>query len=263
MMLKPEDIIDYHKNGYISPKWQMSIKELTLLKKNINNIINNNPKIRPEQIVCPHIEGGTRGDLKNINYKYFIKLAYNQEITNMVEQILGNNFLLWGSQIFCKPAYDGMAVPMHQDAYYWPIKPMSTCSVWIASDKAMKINGCLSVIAGSHKESTYAHIIKDNKTALDAGLPDKYLKKRNKDYIILKPGQISLHHSNLIHGSEINNSPYRRAGIVYRYMSSKSIFNRNTKNHEQKDGHSVNYSKRPIWLIKGNKGNNILVNKYN
>ena len=70
MMLKPEDIIDYHKNGYISPKWQMSIKELTLLKKNINNIINNNPKIRPEQIVCPHIEGGTRGDLKNINHTW-------------------------------------------------------------------------------------------------------------------------------------------------------------------------------------------------
>ena len=74
---------------------------------------------------------------------------------------------------------------------------------------------------------------------------------------------MSLHDANLVHGSEKNNSPYRRAGIVYRYMSSKSIFNRNAKNHEQKAGHSVNYSKRPIWLIKGNKGSNILVNKYN
>ena len=45
-------------------------------------------------------------------------------------------------------------------------------------------------------------------------------------------------------------------------MSSDSIFDRNVKNHEQKDGHIVNYSKRPIWLIRGKKGKNTLVKKY-
>ena len=259
MILSKNNIIDYDHNGYITPSWKLPKDKLNLLKKHIDNIINENPNIRPEQLVCPHIKGGSKGELKNNNYNYFLDLAYTEEIISMISQILGNNVILWGSQIFCKPAFDGMEVPMHQDAHYWPIKPMSTCSVWMAADKAMKINGCLTVIAESHKDRTYQHEINNNKTALNAGIPKKYIENKNKDYIILEPGQMSLHHSNLIHGSEKNNSPYRRAGIVYRYMSSKSVFDRNAKNHEQKDGHTVNYSKRPIWLIKGNKGNNTLV----
>ena len=123
---------------------------------------------------------------------------------------------MWGSQIFCKPAYDGMKVPMHQDAHYWPIKPMSTCSVWIAADRATKSNGCLTVISGSHKRETLKHIVNNDKTALDSEIEDRYLINKTKDYIILEPGQISLHHANLIHGSYQNDSPYRRAGIVYR-----------------------------------------------
>lgn len=262
MTISKSEIKHYKIKGYVTPSWQLPSKQINHLKKNINIIIENNSKIRPEQIVCPHIEGGTKGELNNGNYKYFLKLAHTNEIINMVKPILGNDIILWGSQIFSKPAFDGMEVPMHQDSHYWPIEPMSTCSVWIAADRATKINGCLTVIEGSHNSETYKHVIKNNKTALNAAIDDKYIKDKIKKHIILEPGQLSLHHSNLIHGSDKNNSPYRRAGIVFRYMSSKSKFNRKAKNHNQEDGHSVNYNKRPIWLINGNKNNNTLVKTY-
>ena len=263
MLLSKNNIKHYNLNGYITPSWELPFGKLDLLKINIDSIINQNQNIRPEQLVCPHIKGGSMGELNNKNYNYFLKLGHTKEIIEMISQVLGENIILWGSQIFCKPAFNGMQVPMHQDSHYWPITPMSTCSVWIAADKSTKINGCLTVIPGSHKGNIYRHEINEKNTALNAGINEKKIEDKNKNYIILKPGQMSLHDANLVHGSEKNNSPDRRAGIVYRYMSSKSVFNRNTKNHEQKDGHSVNYSKRPIWLIKGNKGNNILVNKYN
>tara|TARA_B100001029_G_scaffold21161_1_gene14084 strand:- start:400 stop:1191 length:792 start_codon:yes stop_codon:yes gene_type:complete len=259
MTITDIELKKYHDNGYINPSWKFSSIQVQLLKKNIDQILLKNPNIRPEQIVCPHIKGGTKGELNNINHNYFLKLAHTKELINIIKLILGDDILLWGSQIFCKPAYDGMKVPMHQDAHYWPIQPMSTCSVWIAADRATKSNGCLTVIAGSHKRETLNHVVNNDKTALDSGIEDQYLKNKPKDYIILEPGQISLHHANLIHGSYQNNSPYRRAGIVYRYMSSHSNFNRKVKNHDQKDGHSVNYSKRPIWLINGSKKNNTLV----
>ena len=259
MTISDKEIKKYHKNGYITPSWKFSSKQVELLQMNIDKIIKNNPNIRPEQIVCPHIKKGTKGELNNRNHKYFLKLAYTNEIINMVKSIIGKDIILWGSQIFCKPPFDGMEVPMHQDAHYWPIEPMSTCSVWIAADKATKINGCLTVIPGSHKDNTFKHVVNNNNTALNAGIENKYIMNKIKDYILLEPGQLSLHHANLIHGSDKNNSPLRRAGIVYRYMSSKSNFNRKAKNHDQKDGHSVNYSKRPIWLVNGSKNNNTLV----
>ena len=262
MTITRSEIEHYQIKGYVSPSWQLPIKKINLLKKNINKIIKSNADIRPEQIVCPHIEGGTRGELNNINHEYFLRLAYTNEIINMIKSILGNDIILWGSQIFSKPPFDGMAVPMHQDSHYWPIEPMSTCSVWIAADRATEINGCLTVIESSHKSETFKHVTNNNKTVLNEAIDNKYIKNKIKKHILLEPGQLSLHHSNLIHGSDKNNSPHRRAGIVYRYMSSKSKFNRKAKNHNQKDGHSVNYSDRPIWLINGNKRDNTLVKHF-
>ena len=42
----------------------------------------------------------------------------------------------------------------------------------------------------------------------------------------LEPGQMSLHDVNLIHGSNPNASPRRRAGVAYRYMPTTSHFDR-------------------------------------
>ena len=42
----------------------------------------------------------------------------------------------------------------------------------------------------------------------------------------LEPGQMSLHDVNLIHGSNRNTSPRRRAGVAYRYMPTTSHFDR-------------------------------------
>ena len=41
---------------------------------------------------------------------------------------------------------------MHQDGQYWPIRPLATCTVWLAIDDSDRENGCLTVIPGSHRE---------------------------------------------------------------------------------------------------------------
>tara|TARA_B110000003_G_scaffold264451_1_gene289251 strand:+ start:881 stop:1270 length:390 start_codon:yes stop_codon:yes gene_type:complete len=120
-MLSKNNIKHYNLNGYITPSWMLPLDKLDLLKENIDIIINQNLNIRPEQLVCPHIKGGSMRELNNKNYNYFLKLAHTREIIEMVSQVLGENIILWGSQIFCKPAFNGMKVPMHQDSHYWPI----------------------------------------------------------------------------------------------------------------------------------------------
>ena len=261
-MINKKELYFYRTKGYLIPNWNLSYNQLNDLRNNLEKLISDNKNIRPEQLVCPHIKGGSMGDLKGNTNKYFIKLAYSKKIIQLITPILGKNILLWGSQVFCKPPKDGMAVPMHQDSHYWPIKPMSTCSVWIAIDKSSKVNGCLKVIPKSHKEY-FKHKKYHKDTALDSGIPLKVIKDKKVDYIKLKPGQLSLHDAALIHGSDANHSALRRAGIVFRYMNSNSLFDRKHENHNQKDGHSVNYSKRPIWLIKGHFGKNTLVKNIN
>ena len=63
----------------------------------------------------------------------------------MVEAPIGPDVILWGCRIFCKPGGDGLEVPWHQDGHYLPIRPLATCTVWLALDRSDVGNGCLRV----------------------------------------------------------------------------------------------------------------------
>ena len=61
--------------------------------------------------------------------------------------------MLYGIQVFLQNLpLDGHATPWHQDGQYWPIRPLATCTVWLAIDDANIENGCLRFIKGSHKD---------------------------------------------------------------------------------------------------------------
>ena len=84
--------------------------------------------------------------------KGFVEFARNDDILDMVSQLIGDDIALWNSSFFAKPAQVGSRTPWHQDGQYWPIRPLATCTVWIAVDDSTTENGCLRVIPGSHKD---------------------------------------------------------------------------------------------------------------
>ena len=62
---------------------------------------------------------------------------HDEEILDRVSDLIGPDILLWSSGVFCKPPEVGLTVPWHQDGQYWPIRPLATCSVWIALDLSL------------------------------------------------------------------------------------------------------------------------------
>ena len=68
---------------------------------------------------------------------------------------------------------------------------------------------------------------------------------------VLEAGQFSLHDVYLIHGSNANRSPKRRAAFVIRYMPATSTFERHTGDTHRQADVSFSMSKRPIWLLRG------------
>jgi len=168
--------------------------------------------------------------------------------------VIGPDFLLWGTTVFGKPAGTGKRVPWHQDGEYWPIRPLATCSAWIALDDATPENGCLRVIPGSHKGNRLrAHTQKDNPDlVLNQELnADEYDEAEAVD-IVLEAGQLSLHDVYLVHGSEPNRSTKRRAGYVCRYMPTSSHFDREYGAQlQQRGGNQVDFAGRALWLMRG------------
>ena len=75
----------------------------------------------------------------------------NPRILALVEDLIGPDFVCWGTHYFCKMPHDPKAVPWHQDASYWPFTPARTVTCWLAIDDSSVENACMSVIPGTHR----------------------------------------------------------------------------------------------------------------
>jgi nitrile hydratase accessory protein len=122
----------------------------------LETLLRDNPGVRPEKLVSAHVAGDNGEGVRGVSD--FLDLARDPQIVELVSDVIGEDVILWGCHVFCKLPGEGYETPWHQDGHYWPIRPLATCTVWIACDDATPENGCLRVIRGSHRrKSLYRH----------------------------------------------------------------------------------------------------------
>lgn len=251
-MVRPSESDEYLEQGIVIPEYCLPVSEVVELREALWQLIKDNPYVRPEKLVSPHIENGTEGVKGN---RRFFEAACNPNLLDLVEALIGPDIILWGCQVFCKPGGDGMAVPWHQDGQYWPIRPLATCTVWIAIDPSKIGNGCLRVIPGSHKgRKLYRHNrSRRENIVLDQEIGADQFDPANARDIELDAGQMSIHNVYLIHGSNANHSQKRRAGLALRFMPATSHFDRQFfgQGKSSTGSYKVDFSARPIWLLRG------------
>lgn len=250
-LLEASAIEAYRRDGLIVAPVRIAPDLLARMRASLDALLINCADTAPESLVCPHIPNGARHPASEASA--WFDYATLPPILDLVEQIIGPDIILWGSQVFCKPARIGREVPWHQDGEYWPIRPLATCSVWIALDPATPENGCMRYLPGSHAAgSVYPH--------RDAMRPDRVLGQEIEPASfdaaparddVLDAGQFSLHDIFLVHGSAHNRSAQRRAGFVVRYMPATSRFARDLAGMQQQAGISFSLARRPLWLLRG------------
>jgi len=183
----------------------------------------------------------------------FLNYARHPAILDMVEQVLGPDFALWNSSFFAKPAGNGKRTPWHQDGEYWPIRPLATCTVWIAVDAATPENGCLRVISGSHQERRlrrHRTVAAGDVTLTQELQPEEYDERLAVD-LELAPGQVSLHDVFLLHGSEANTSDRPRRGMTLRFMPTTSVFDRALATELHQRLGITDHAVRTLYLMRG------------
>ena len=240
-MLCTTQLKHYDSEGFVIPDFRLDKDTLVTIKGHHERLISRLPEFRD---YCPSV---LAYDLAFLNY------ARIPELLDMVEQILGNHFALWNSSFFAKPAANGRATPWHQDGEYWPIRPIATCTVWIAIDDATPDNGCLKLIPGSHKqEALLKHETNPNTNlTLNQELLSSQFDESKTVNLALEAGQISLHDVRLVHGSDANTSAYPRRGMTLRYMPLTSVFDRELAvSQSEKMGFKAHYE-RTLFLMRG------------
>ena len=262
-ILTEEEVENYKQQGYVVPKWKYPAKSIEMMQRLVQELIEANPDHYQEQLVCPHLPQGATKPMVSERHQDFLNLAMEEGVRKILGQILGPDVLLWGSQLFCKPAAVGMEIPWHQDGAYWPIRPLANISAWIAIDRVRRQNACLKVIPGSHLSGLKPHQIDSRKNlALDRTVNPEHLNKEEAVDIELDPGELVFFDVYLIHGSNANTSGERRAGLVYRYMPSTSLFDRSVQDKINKSGHLVSYKDRPLFQVLGDDpGRNTKIGK--
>ena len=262
-ILTEEEVENYKQQGYVVPKWKYPAKSIEMMQRLVQELIEANPDHYQEQLVCPHLPQGATKPMVSERHQDFLNLAMEEGVKKILGQILGPDVLLWGSQLFCKPAAVGMEIPWHQDGAYWPIRPLANISAWIAIDRVRRENACLKVIPGSHLSGLKPHQIDSRKNlALDRTVNPEHLNKEEAVDIELDPGELVFFDVYLMHGSNANTSGERRAGLVYRYMPSTSLFDRSVQDKINKSGHLVSYKDRPLFQVLGDDpGRNTKIGK--
>jgi ectoine hydroxylase-related dioxygenase (phytanoyl-CoA dioxygenase family) len=154
--------------------------------------------------------------------RLFYDLFLDPRILDCVEDVLGPDFFLWGSQFFTKQPGDEYVVPWHQDAQYWPLEPQNSATVFLALWDCDRRNACMEVVPGTHRAGILKHHVTDDgrmvlRQEIDAGEFDP----ARAVPLELAAGEISLHDDAIVHGSGPNRSDRPRVGLTWRFSATE------------------------------------------
>ena len=147
-------------------------------------------------------------------------LVRHGRIVDAIEDLYGPDLLCWTTNFFIKEANNPAFVSWHQDSTYWGLDKPDVVTAWVALTPSNRANGAMEFIPGTHKADQIPHrdtFAKNN--LLTRGQEVAVEVDASKAVAIeLQPGEISLHHVRLVHGSPPNPSNDRRIGFAIRYV---------------------------------------------
>jgi len=158
----------------------------------------------------------------HLSFPFLADIATDERIVDCARALVGADIVLWSSVLFIKDSDSSAFVSWHQDATYMALEPANFVTAWVALSPSTIENGCVSVIPGTHRAGRRNHedtFGADN--ILTRGQQVDDIDDTEAEHLTLAPGQMSLHHPWLVHGSQPNRSATRRVGFALQsYLGS-------------------------------------------
>jgi phytanoyl-CoA hydroxylase len=217
-------------NGYAIVKNVISKQLVAEANAHVDWLLERNPEVRPEHLHYPLMWTDP----------FWLRLVSDPSLVAVAENALGNpsskgyGLCIFASHYIVKPPHDGLPVLWHQDRSYFPVEPTDSnipvgpVTLWLALNEVNAENGCMQVVRSSHKD--HARLLPfgtrtDVPNALNTSIHEEALQVDEADVVNLElqPGDVSMHHLDVIHGSQPNHSDKWRKGIAIRYMPTSTL----------------------------------------
>ena len=203
----------FERQGYTIYRDVIDAALIAEASRHVDWLAARNPGVRPEEL-------GTRlvGD-----DPFWLRLVSDPRLLDIAEAYIGPDIALFASHYISKPAGDGRPVLWHQDGSYWPLEPMEVISLWLAIDDSTPENGCVRVIPGTQHMGLQAlERREDVANVLGSGMNAATVDESAAVDLVLRAGDVSIHHPGVVHGSGANTSPRRRCGLTIRYIPTST-----------------------------------------
>jgi phytanoyl-CoA hydroxylase len=174
------------------------------------------------QACHPGLRGEDLGHQMVADDPFWLRTIADDRLVDLAEVFLGPDIALFASHYICKPPRSGRPVLWHQDAGYWPLDPMEVISLWVAVDPSTTENGCLRVVPGSHRDGVHSMRDRDDVASVFGNESAVAVDEGSAIDLVLDPGDVEIHHPNLLHSSGPNTSPVRRCGLTIRYIPTST-----------------------------------------
>jgi hypothetical protein len=199
--------------GYVSPVRVMSEAEAGEIRRQLEGFE-------------ARTGGPLRGDLRHkahLLFPWLADLVRHPRILDAVEDLYGPDLFCWTTNFFIKEARNPAFVSWHQDSTYWGLSAPDVVTAWVALTPSTLANGAMAVIPATHtldqiphRDTFHKHnlLTRGQEVAVD-------VDSTRAVALELKPGEMSLHHVRLVHGSPANPSDDRRIGFAIRYIPTR------------------------------------------
>jgi phytanoyl-CoA hydroxylase len=220
-MLSDRELYRYRTEGYVVVRDVLTSDQVATGRRILDDLVERSREVSTNDAVYDLEDDHTadRPHVRRIKAParvdpFFAGLLQSAPVLDCVESVLGRDIRALGSKINLKSGGGGSAVEWHQDFAFHPHTNDDVVAVGIAFDDSTGENGCLLVVPGSHLGPVLDHH-QDGVFvgAIDpAGAPADVTRAVP---LLMKAGDISLHHGRLLHGSTSNSSGRPRRLLLW------------------------------------------------
>lgn len=217
MQLTQRQIDEYKENGFLFFPSLLAKGEMEILSREIDKIV-----AQPRREIVYEKDGRTLRSLFNMQAynEAFARLVRHPKIVRPVQQLVGGPIYIFQLILNFKAPFSGDDWPWHQDfpTYHFDdgMPEPKVVNTLIFMDEITEFNAPLMLIPGSHKLEFPLPDINTTQTSYPARwLPVQHVEQIAGQNGIAAPkgpaGSVIFAHTNIIHGSVKNMSPWRRA----------------------------------------------------
>ncbi len=222
------EITQYRRDGYVVARGILGPRTVAACKQALADLATGQTPAR--QTIRSYETGYREADLlpaqRELHIRKFMDYlddapvlrlaAMNRRLHLLMDQLVGQGRVLFQEMALIKPPHIGSEKPWHQDAAYFRVSdPGLIVGTWVALDPALRSNGCMEVIPGSHLHGPVPHEHEDDLNLCN--ILASHTEPDRRVAIEMQAGDVLIFHSLLHHYTAANASPLRRRALQFHY----------------------------------------------